>query len=132
MAKFKKSDFKPFREHFGSLSKERREKIEAGAAVILKEMHLAELRKAMNVTQTTLSRRAGMKQAEISRIENNPESVQIKTMERYVRGLGGEFKLVAEFPDGTHAEIPLNAGRPIKSKLSVTSGNDGEELERTA
>lgn len=48
--------------------------------------------------QTLLADTTGMKQAEISRIENNPESVQLKTMERYVNGLGGVLKIVALFP----------------------------------
>lgn len=119
MVKYKKSDFKSIRERIAALPRERREAIEAGAAAIIQAMHLSELRKAMNVTQTALSRKSGMKQAEISRIENNPESVQIRTMERYVRSLGGKFKLVADFPDGTHAEIPINGGKPVKSKLKV-------------
>lgn len=119
MAKYKKSDFKPAREWIDALPKERREKIEAGAAAIVQALHLSELRKAMNVTQAGLSEKSGMKQAEISRIENNPESVQIRTMERYVRSLGGKFKLVADFPDGTRAEIPIQGGKPVKSRLKV-------------
>ena len=121
MTKFKKTDFRPAREWIDALPQDRLDKVEEGAAAIVRAAHLAELRKAMNVTQTMLSARSGMKQAEISRIENAPESVQIRTMERYVRGLGGQVKLVAEFPDGTHAEIPLNAGKPVKSKLTITT-----------
>ena len=121
MTKFKKTDFRRAREWIDALPQDRLDKVEEGAAAIVRAAHLAELRKAMNVTQTMLSARSGMKQAEISRIENAPESVQIRTMERYVRGLGGQVKLVAEFPDGTHAEIPLNAGKPVKSKLTITT-----------
>jgi predicted transcriptional regulator len=82
-------------------------------------MHLSEIRKALDVTQTKLSHRAGLKQAEVSRIENNPEKVQLRTMERYVKGLGGQMKIVAELPDGTRAEIPLSHGKPVKSKVTA-------------
>lgn len=119
MTKFKKSDARPSSDWIDALPKERKAKIEAGAAKIIRHVHLAELRKAMSVTQTTLSSKSGMKQAEISRIENNPESVQLKTMERYVRSLGGEFKIIAQFPDGTLAEIPLHGGKPVKSRMTV-------------
>jgi len=29
------------------------------------------------------------------------------------------FRLVAEFSDGTSAEIPLHGGKPVKSRLKV-------------
>ena len=83
------------------------------------------LRKAMSKTQVGLAEASGLKQGEISRIENNPESVQIRTMERYVRGLGGVMKIVADFPDGTHAEIPLRGGKPVKSRVTVAGRPKG-------
>jgi DNA-binding XRE family transcriptional regulator len=100
MAKFKKSDFRPARERIDALPKARRARIEEGASKILLAMHLSELRKALDVTQAKLAHRTGLTQAEVSRIENNPETVQIRTMERYVRGMGGKIKIVADFPDG--------------------------------
>ena len=119
MAKPTKSDFKPARAWIDALPDDRREKIESGAAEIVRAAHLSELRKAMNVTQTALSEKSGIKQAEISRIENHPETVQIRTLERYVKSLGGSFKIVADFPDGTHAEIPIQSGKPVKSRVTV-------------
>ncbi len=119
MAKYKEADFKLFSERFDAMPEARKRKIEAGARAILEQMHLAQVRKALDVTQTTLSERTGMKQAELSRIENNIETVQIKTLNRYVTGLGGTCKIVAEFPDGVVAEIPLRAGKPVKSKVKV-------------
>ncbi len=95
--------------------------LEAGAAAIIESLRLAELRKAMSTTQTSLAEKTGMKQADISRIENNPAAAQLRTIERYVRGLGGEVKLVAEFPEGTRAEIPLRAGKPVKSRIRMSS-----------
>ncbi|HVW54916.1 MAG TPA: helix-turn-helix domain-containing protein [Rhizobiaceae bacterium] len=119
MTKYRKSDALPARAWIDDLPEDRRSRIDAGAARIVRQAHLAELRKALNTTQAELSSKSGMKQAEISRIEHHPETVQIRTMERYVRSLGGEFKIVAEFPDGTSAEIPLHGGKPVKSRLKV-------------
>jgi DNA-binding XRE family transcriptional regulator len=115
----KKSEFRPASEWIDALPAERRRKIESGARKILAEMHLAEVRKAMKVSQVTVAERTGLKQTEVSRIERSPESVQLRTLNRYVDGLGGTFKLVAEFPDGTIAEIPLHNGKPSKSKAKV-------------
>ena len=117
MAKFNKSDFRPARKRIGALPRARRARIEREAGKILLAMHLSEIRKALDVTQAKLAHRAGLTQAEVSRIENNPETVQLRTMERYVRGLGGKIKIVADFPDGVHAEIPLHQGKPVKSKV---------------
>lgn len=121
MAKYRESDFKRFSERFAALPEARKRKIEAGAQSIMEQMHLAQVRKALDVTQNTLSERTGIKQAELSRIENNIENVQLKTLDRYVSGLGGTCKIVAEFPDGVIAEIPLRAGKPVKSKVKVAS-----------
>jgi DNA-binding XRE family transcriptional regulator len=121
MPNYTREDFRPFRERFDQLPAERRAKIEAGAAAIIESLRLAELRKAMSTTQTSLAEKTGMKQADISRIENNPAAAQLLTIERYVRGLGGEVKLVAEFPEGTRAEIPLRAGKPVKSRIRMSS-----------
>ena len=119
MAKYKRANFVSALDRIRDLPAERRKKIEAGAARILEQMHLAEIRKALDTTQTQLAERTGMKQAEISRVENNAETSQLRTLQRYVVGLGGELQLVARFPDGVSAEIPLKSGRPVKSRVKV-------------
>ena len=121
MTRYKESDFKLFSERIAALPEARRREIEDGARTIMEQMHLAEVRKALDVTQKSLAEKTGIKQAELSRIENNIETVQIKTLDRYVTGLGGTCKIVAEFPDGTVAEIPLRAGKPVKSRVKVAS-----------
>jgi DNA-binding Xre family transcriptional regulator len=121
MAKYKQSDFRPFSELLEQFSEEERREIAENARAILESSRLANLRKALDVTQKSLAEKTGIKQAELSRIENNIETVQIKTLDRYVTGLGGSCKIVAEFPDGTVAEIPLRAGKPVKSRVTVGS-----------
>lgn len=127
MAKLKKADFRPASEWISKLPADSRARVRAGAAAIIEEAHLAAVRKALTVTQTALSERTGLKQAEISRIENNVESVQMKTLQRYVSGLGGKMKIVAEFPDGTLAEIPVRSGKPVKSGIKVEAKHTAPE-----
>lgn len=119
MTKFSKSDFRPARERIDQLPPNRRARIQAGADAIVQAARLSEVRRALTVTQAVLSERSGLKQGEISRIENNVASVQLKTLGRYVQGLGGTLKVVAEFPDGSHADIPLRDGKPVKSRAAV-------------
>src|SRR3954447_12048353 len=107
MTKYKRADFVSALDRIRDLPSERRGKIEAGAARILEQMHLSEIRKALDTTQAQLAGRTGMKQAEISRVENHAEASQLRTLQRYVAGLGGELQLVARFPNGVSAAIPL-------------------------
>lgn len=119
MTKFRKSEFQSATDRIKSLPEARQDRIHAGANVIIEAMHLAEVRKALDVTQVALAEASGLQQGEISRIENHTENVQLKTLEKYVLGLGGTFKIVADFPDGTHAEIPLRSGKPVKSRIKM-------------
>lgn len=119
MTKLRKSDFRPARERIDQLPAERRARIQAGAEKIVQAARLAEIRRALTVTQTELSEKSGLKQAEVSRIENNVASVQLRTLERYILGLGGTLKVVVDFPDGSHADIPLRGGKPVKSRAAV-------------
>jgi hypothetical protein len=125
MAKLKKSDFRPARERIARLPKERRDRIEADAREMAQEMHLAEIRKALSVTQTELSERTGMAQGDISRFEKAElAGTKLSTLERYVRGMGGELRIVADFPDGTVARIPLHHGRPVKSRIETVTSSE--------
>ena len=132
MAKYKRSDFKPALDEIMELPAGRRERIFSGAAETIRKLHLAQLRRAMDVTQVGLSKKSGINQAEVSRIENRPETVQLRTMERYVKSLGGSLKIVAEFPDGTVAQIPLRAGKPVKSKMTAEKPLLGRTKSRAA
>lgn len=121
MSKFKKSDFRPAGEWIESLPAESKARIEADTARIVEAAHLADIRKALSVTQAELAGRSGLKQGEVSRIEHRTTTVQLKTLEKYVEALGGEVRIVADFPDGTRAVIPLKSGRPVKTRTKVSS-----------
>ena len=125
MARFKKSDFRPAREWIEKLPPQRLQPIRTAASEIVAEARLNEVRKALTVTQVDLAQRTGIKQAEVSRIENNLPTVQLRTLEKYIQGLGGTLKVVAEFPGGDQAVIPLRAGKPVKSKARIETIKPG-------
>jgi DNA-binding XRE family transcriptional regulator len=121
--RFKRSDFRSAVEEIDALPAARRARIEAGASDIVAAQRLSEVRRLMKMTQQKLSAATDIKQGEISRIERNPGRVQLQTLGRYVEGLGGELRLVAVFPDGVRAEMPI-LGRQTPRGRSA-AGDEG-------
>lgn len=115
----KKSDFRSSLERIEALPAARREKIEAGAAKVLENMHLADIRKALHLTQAQAAERSGLKQSEVSRIERSPETVQLRTLWHYASSLGGSARVVLDFPDGTSASVGLHRGKLAKTKVAA-------------
>ena len=65
---------------------------------MLVEMHLAELRRARELSQVDLAKRFGTTQPEISKIEARSD-VYISTLRRYIEAAGGRLEIVARFSD---------------------------------
>ncbi|MEM8575557.1 MAG: helix-turn-helix domain-containing protein [Pseudomonadota bacterium] len=123
MAKLTKASFANAGDRIRALPKDRRARIDALADEMAAELHLSEIRKALSITQKDLAERTGFAQGEVSRFENAElTGAKIGTLERYVEGMGGRLRLVAEMPDGTIADIPLKRGKPVKSKVSAARG----------
>lgn len=76
----------------------------AKALAMLEEVTLAELRKAMGVTQVALAEEMEIRQPAVARIEKQ-QDVYVSTLQNYIRSLGGEMELYATFPDGTRIRI---------------------------
>lgn len=75
---------------------------------------LAEARRAAGITQRELAEAIGVSQKRISELEHGRTAkMQVGTLERYARGIGGKLSIVIEFPDkdgtGHVARIPLEA-----------------------
>lgn len=82
-----------------ALDPKRRKKVEARAAeLISQEMSLRDLRKAMDKTQAKMAKALGIKQEGVSRIEKRSDLL-LSTLRGYVEAMGGELRLIAEFPD---------------------------------
>ena len=85
-------------EVLSSLPEARRRKIDARAKELLaEEASLQDLRKAMGKTQVQMAKTLGVGQDAISRVEKRADML-LSTLGAYVKGMGGELRLVAEFP----------------------------------
>ncbi len=82
-----------------SLPPARRRKSAARAKELLaEEASLQDLRKAMGLTQVKMAKALGVGQDAISRVEQRTDML-LSTLGDYVKGMGGELSLIAEFPD---------------------------------
>ncbi|MFN7383560.1 MAG: helix-turn-helix domain-containing protein, partial [Dolichospermum sp.] len=74
-------------------------KIEARAQeLILENMTLEDMRKARKLTQESMAELLGIRQDSVSRLEKRADLL-LSTLRSYVKAMGGDLKLVAEFPD---------------------------------
>jgi transcriptional regulator with XRE-family HTH domain len=81
------------------LPPERRAKIEARAQeLILENMTLQDMRKARKLTQESMAELLGIRQDSVSRLEKRAHLL-LSTLRSYVKAMGGDLKIVAEFPD---------------------------------
>ncbi|MFN6536438.1 MAG: XRE family transcriptional regulator [Nostoc sp. EkiNYC01] len=81
------------------LPPERQAKIEARAQELIAEnMTLQDIRKARKLTRESMAEQLGIRQDSVSRLEKRTDLL-LSTLRSYVKAMGGELKLVAEFPD---------------------------------
>ena len=81
------------------LPAELRAKVKARTAeLIAEELSLQDLRKAMNKTQVSMAKKLHVGQDSISRLEQRTDML-LSTLRDYVRALGGDLHLVAQFPN---------------------------------
>ncbi|HEX6506525.1 MAG TPA: helix-turn-helix transcriptional regulator [Chloroflexota bacterium] len=83
---------------------------------------LADLRESLNVSQTELAKALEVSQANISRIEHEPD-LKFSTAERYVAALGGELEVRVRLPDREPIDLmPLIA-------LQATEAAEGDAAQ---
>lgn len=90
---------KSFKELKEGMSLERREKIENHAQAILISMALQELRQNRHLTQQDLANILNINQAALSKMENQTD-MRISTLRKLLSAMGGNLKIVVEFPEG--------------------------------
>src|SRR3954466_7225645 len=71
----------------------------ARAKEMMAEMLLAEIRKNVGLTQEDLAAQLGIKQPTLSKLESQ-DDIQVSTLQRLIRALGGELELIAHLPGG--------------------------------
>ncbi|TBR38447.1 helix-turn-helix domain-containing protein [Marinomonas agarivorans] len=72
------------------------------ATNILLNIHLAELRERVNLTQGDIAIALGVKQPTISEMEKPGRDLKLSSLKRYVEASGGKLNLNIELPDGSH------------------------------
>ena len=64
-----------------------------------KKLSLTALRLKRTRTQLAVAARTGWKESVVSRLERGEGSCRVDTLQRYVKALGGQLRLVAVFRD---------------------------------
>ena len=99
MSRAQKTKFVTADAFIGRFSAEDRAKIDARAnELIAEELTLRDLRKACDLTQAQLATTLGLGQERVSRLEQRSDML-ISTLASYVKAMGGNLKLVVQFPD---------------------------------
>jgi transcriptional regulator with XRE-family HTH domain len=81
------------------MPKESQERVRSRTQALLAEMPLQELRQAYQMSQESLAKILGAKQAAISKLEHRTD-MYISTLRDYIEAMGGELEIIARFPDG--------------------------------
>ena len=81
------------------ISPARRTRNENAARRVMAQLLLAELRRRSGMTQRELAAALGIKQPTLAQMEKQ-EDIQVSTLQRIVRALGGELDLVVRLPQG--------------------------------
>lgn len=93
-------------EKLNQLPPERRSKVDERAAQLINaEMTLRNLRQARKLTQERMAQLLNIRQENVSRLEKRTDLL-LSTLRSYVQAMGGELKLVVEFPD--HQPVVLS------------------------
>jgi transcriptional regulator with XRE-family HTH domain len=106
------------RDKIAKLNSTQRKKVLARAVdLIAEEMSLRELRKARKLTQARVAKVLGITQDSVSRLEKRSDLL-LSTLRKTVKAMGGDVRIVAEFPDRAPVVLSrLSEGDPPR-KLS--------------
>ncbi len=104
---------RPISELYEEFTEEERQEIEQGAQILLMEYELiSKLRKDRDLTQKELADIMEIRQSVISKIEHQ-DDILVKTLERYIKALGGELEIRAKFPDSEVALTQFTHTAPL-------------------
>ncbi len=74
---------------------------------ILLNIHLAELRERVQLTQSDMANALGIKQPSVAGMEKAGRDIKLSSLKRYVEAAGGRLHIDVELPDGTHFAFPV-------------------------
>lgn len=81
-------------------TKKTRAKAARRAQELLGELLLSEIRQLAGKSQQEVAEMLGIRQPSLSKLENQSD-MQISTLRKIVKALGGELEVLARFPKGT-------------------------------
>jgi transcriptional regulator with XRE-family HTH domain len=124
----------------GELPARRRAKIAGRArALIAEEMALQHLREARRLTQQSMANSLNIGQDSVSRLEKRTDML-LSTLQSYIRALGGELRIVAEFKDGSvcisgigdvaEDYCPAKQRRPVRTGVRAEKPAKSRQLAR--
>ena len=79
---------------------------------LLGELLLSEVRQLMGKSQQDVATTLGIKQPSLSKLEKQND-IQISTLRKIIRALGGELEVLARFPRGT---VKINQFGPSRAR----------------
>ena len=94
------------------MSNESKERTIEKSLILRKEMDLAELRRAQQLSQEELAQVLNIGQASIAKLEKRTD-MYVSTLRRFVEAMGGELDIVARFPDHS---IPIKTFSQLTEK----------------
>src|SRR5258705_13998017 len=80
------------------MSPKARAKAEAMALQLRKEMDLADVRRALQLSQEELAQTLHVGQAAVAKLEKRTD-MYVSTLRRVIEAMGGELAIVAQFPN---------------------------------
>ena len=89
---------KPFDELRKKMTPEQQAESEIQANLTLLKLTLSELRESLGHTQSDVAKNMGVVQSALSKIEHQ-DDIQISTLSRYIKSLGGSSTIIARFSD---------------------------------
>ncbi len=90
---------KSFKALTANFTPAQRKEVEAAKAALRKEMSLAELRRARELTQKAIGETLHVGQPAVAKLEKRTD-MYVGNLRRFVEAMGGELEIVAHFPDG--------------------------------
>ena len=111
-----------------ALSPARRKKVETRTAELIEdEKSLCDLRRALALTQEKMAEELGIGQDGISRLEKRSDLL-ISTLRGYIEAMGGNLRLVAEFPN--RPPVMLSGLTAVEAGVLGDTRGKGEKLGR--
>ncbi|WP_254073532.1 helix-turn-helix domain-containing protein [Acidisphaera sp. S103] len=116
-------------EVIAGLPADQQQDIAAKAAQLIEdEMTLRDLRKAHELTQTRMAAALHISQDGVSRIEKRSDFL-LSTLRSYVEAMGGQLRLIAEFPN--RKPVTISGLDSLDTDVKPPGGDAGEGIRRS-